>query len=373
MAKVIGSLEDFIARLKESVNIDCGTVDIEGVSRQADLFAEWFTQAGFHAQVVDLGDKVGHGVFATNAPEADRYDILLSGHLDTVFKKGTAVERPFRVEGSRAFGPGVYDMKDGDLTILWALDTLEPEVLKRLKIAVCLNPDEETGSIYSTEWIDSYARKSTYALVFESTTAPGTYTEQRKGISHIDIFLKGVGAHAGFCPEKGRSAVDALAQCIIRVNALRTENTTVNFGVVDGGTIANAIAERAHARIDVRFWTNEQKEAFFEGFKKEFETPFGRDIEASYEVLVVEPPMVKVAGVEKLKALIDDACAAQGIRTTYIKSGGISDACHISTAGTPVIDSLGPVGDCAHTEREWLDLDSVEPAVERLKHILRHL
>ena len=373
MTKVIQNLDDYIEKLAQCCNIDCGTTYTQGVTQEAELFATWFKDAGFYSEIVDLGDKVGHGVFASNAPHAQEYDLLLSGHLDTVFKQGTVAQRPFHVADGKAYGVGVSDMKNGDLAILWALSTLEPETLKRVKIAVCLNPDEETGSIHSSAWIDSYAKRSRFALVFESAEILGKITEQRKGIAHIDIFLKGVGAHAGFCPELGRSAIDALANCIQRINALRTPNVTVNFGVVDGGTIANAIAENAHARLDVRFWSNEQWDEFYSAFKKEFAIPFGKDVTASYEILVLNKPMLKLPSVVELQALISKAYADEGINVSYFRSGGISDGNHISQCGTPVLDSLGPVGGGAHTVREWLDLTSVEPSVRVLKNFISRL
>lgn len=373
MSQIIKSLDDYIEKLAQSCNIDCGTSFPSGVTKQAELFAKWFQEAGFYSETVDLGQKVGHGVFATNDPEAKAYDLLLSGHLDTVFKEGTCQERPFYVKGDKAYGPGVADMKSGDLAILWAISSLDEEILKRIKIAVCLNPDEETGSLHSSAWIDSYAKKSRYALVFESSDRIGKLTEQRKGIAHIDIFLQGVGAHAGFCPEKGRSAVDALAECIIRINALRTENVTVNFGVVDGGTIANAIAENAHARIDVRFWSNEQWDEFYSAFKKEFAKPFGKDIKSSFDILVLNKPMVKLPQTKDLKDLVAEAYARQGIEVEFVRSGGISDGNHISQSGTAVLDGLGPVGGDAHTIREWLDLTSVETSVKALQNIIYSL
>ena len=209
---LITDLDSYCAKLEESVNQDCGTHFPDDVSAQARLFCKWFNEAGYSASEVDLGPKAGHGMFASNCPGSDEFDILLSGHLDTVFPRGTAAARQFRREGMKAFGPGVADMKDGDLAILWALTELPEDVRSKVRIAVCLNPDEEFGSLHSEQWIDSYARRSRFALVFESQTQQGQYCDRRKGISHIDVFMHGVGAHAGFCPEKGRPAINAMAQ-----------------------------------------------------------------------------------------------------------------------------------------------------------------
>ncbi|SKA68699.1 glutamate carboxypeptidase [Succinivibrio dextrinosolvens DSM 3072] len=370
---MISNLKDYLDALEKVVNIDCGSTDTHGVTSVCRIFCDLFRNSGFHVEEVDLGDKVGHGMFTTNKPEADHYDLLLSGHLDTVFAKGTAKQRPFRIEGNMAYGPGVADMKNGCLAILYALCTLEKSVLNSLSVAVLFNPDEEIGSPFSTPWIDSYAKKSSYALVFESQEKLGLITERRKGISHIDIFMHGVGAHAGFCPEKGRSAINAMANCIFRINELATKDITVNFGTIQGGTIANAIAQDCQARVDVRFWTNEQWDEFFTKFKAEFEKPFGKDIKAEYKILVLNPPMIMVKGIDELKQIVTESAAKLGIKLTFQSSGGVSDGNHISQCNLPVLDSFGPLGGDCHTEREWLDVNSVNTTVEILKNILRNV
>lgn len=370
---LITDLDSYCAKLEQSVNQDCGTHDPDDVSAQAALFCKWFKEAGYIAREVDLGPVVGHGMFATNYEGDGEYDILLSGHLDTVFPHGTAAKRPFRREGMKAFGPGVADMKDGDLTILWALSALSKEDRDHLRIAVCLNPDEEFGSLHSEEWIDSYAKRSRYALVFESATQRGSFCDRRRGISHIDIFMHGVAAHAGFCPEKGRSAINAMAECIRRINALANENVTVNFGTISGGTVANAIAAECQARIDVRFWTNEQWDKFLSAFKAEFQKPFGKDIRAEYDILLVKKPMVLTKRIDELKALVTSTASALGIKAGFYASGGISDGNHISQCGTPVLDSFGPRGYDCHTPDEWLDLSSVKESVDLLSKILLSL
>lgn len=370
---LITDLDSYCEKLREAVNHDCGTHFPDDVTWEAGLFSRWFAEAGYHAEVVDLGPKAGRGMLATNCPDAKEYDILLSGHLDTVFPRGTAAARPFRREGMKAFGPGVADMKDGDLAILWALTELPKEVRDRVRIAVCLNPDEEFGSLHSEKWIDSYARRSRFALVFESQTEQGQYCDRRKGISHIDVFMHGVGAHAGFCPEKGRSAINAMASCIQRINALASENVTVNFGTISGGTVANAIPEECQARIDVRFWTNGQWDQFISAFKAEFEKPFGMDVRAEYDILLVKKPMVLTERIGELKAIVESAAEDLGIKAGFYASGGISDGNHISQCGIPVLDSFGPRGYDCHTEREWLDLSSVRESVDMLKGIITKL
>ncbi|MBQ2267422.1 MAG: M20 family metallopeptidase [Succinivibrio sp.] len=363
----ITNLNDFLSKLEAIVNIDSGTVNTQGVTKVALTLQSFYKEDGFYTEIVDLGPSVGNGLFVTNCKDADSYDVLLVGHMDTVFKEGEALKRPFKVVGNKAFGPGVFDMKDGDLIILWALSKLDPEQLKKVKIAICFNPDEETGSTKSSAWIDEIAKKSRYALICEGQSELGAFTSQRKGISHIDIKLKGRGAHAGACPEKGRSAINAMANCIQRINALANENVTVNFGVIQGGLIANAIAEDCFARIDVRFWTSKQCDEFFAKFKKEFETPFGQDIKANYDVLLINPAMEEFEKTEELKQKIAAVAKKLSIKTTFVRSGAVSDGNHISQTKTPVLDGFGGIGGDAHTESEWLDLDTVETKANLLK------
>ena len=145
------------------------------------------------------------------------------------------------------------------------------------------------------------------------------------------------------------------------------ENVTVNFGVIQGGLIANAIAEDCFARIDVRFWTSKQCDEFFAKFKKEFETPFGQDIKANYDVLLINPAMEEFEKTEELKQKIAAVAKKLSIKTTFVRSGAVSDGNHISQTKTPVLDGFGGIGGDAHTESEWLDLDTVETKANLLK------
>lgn len=366
-------LADYLDKLKTVVNLDCGSYDPDGLTRVSREFQHWFTAAGFTVEEVFFAEQTGRGMLATNKPHAEHYDLLLSGHLDTVFDKGTAAARPFRLEGQMAYGPGVADMKNGCLQILFALRELEPELLAQLAIVVILNPDEEIGSPYSRDFIDDYARRSSYALVCESQLKPGMFTEQRKGIAHIDLFTHGVGAHAGFCPELGRSAITAMANAVLQINALATEELTVNFGVIKGGIVANAIPAECWARIDVRFWSSAQWEQFYQHFAELCQRSFGPGVTTEFKVLVLIPPMIKTSGQEHLKDLLTKAASSVGIAAGYFASGGVSDGNHISQVGTPVLDSIGPLGGGCHTEQEWLDVASVESSIQLLCEFMRNL
>lgn len=230
-------LEKYIDELQTLVNVDCGTQTVAGVAQVAAVVRElWQQEEGWQTELVDLGNAVGPALLVTNKPQATQYDVLLVGHLDTVFPVGTVAERPMSRDESRLYGPGVSDMKSGLLNILWAMRTLPAEHLQRLSIAVAMNPDEETGSVHSSMWISELAKRSRCVLVCEAARADGSLVKARKGVGGYQLTFDGVAAHAGNEPEKGRSAITAFANSVLAINALTdmTRGTTLNVGVVQG-------------------------------------------------------------------------------------------------------------------------------------------
>ena len=150
-------LETYLKDLEEVVNIDCGSNTCDGVTRVAEIMKRHYDEIGFATELVDLGDKAGRGLFATNKPGAEKFDIMFNAHLDTVYPEGTVAQRPFRVEDGTVYGPGCADCKAGVIAIFHALKNARKEDLDRLAIAVCYNPDEEVSSLSSREWLATMA------------------------------------------------------------------------------------------------------------------------------------------------------------------------------------------------------------------------
>lgn len=161
-------LEDFLKDLAPLVNLDCGTSNTAGVTRAAEIMKAHYESIGFTCELVDLGPTVGKGLLARNKPEAGYYDVMMNAHLDTVFPDGTAAARPLSVDGDRAHGPGCSDCKGGVLAVFYALKNARKEDLDRLSICVAYNPDEETGSVASTEWLASHGKHAKNVLIFEA-------------------------------------------------------------------------------------------------------------------------------------------------------------------------------------------------------------
>lgn len=366
------NLDHYIEELKTLVNVDCGTQTLAGVATVAGIIEALWQQEGWHTEQVDLGNQVGPGVFVTNKPQTTHFDVLLVGHLDTVFAPGTVAERPMSEDDSRLYGPGVSDMKSGLLNILWAMRGLDAADKNRLAIAVAMNPDEETGSVHSHQWIGELAKRSRCVLVCEAARADGSLVKARKGMAGYHLTFSGVAAHAGNDPEKGRSAITALANSIIAINALTDwdRGTTLNVGVIRGGSAANVVADTAVAELDVRFWENDEYDRVNQALNALCEKGFLDGVTTTLTQVNHKPAMATSEATQALMQQVEAAGKAEGIAITWQAVGGGSDANHTAALGIPTLDGLGPVGAGFHSPAEWLDKASIEPRIRLLKRIV---
>lgn len=369
------NLDHYIDELKTLVNVDCGTQTLTGVATVAGIMQQLWQREGWHAERVDLGDQVGPGVFVSNKPQSERFDVLLVGHLDTVFAPGTVAERPMSEDDTRLYGPGVSDMKSGLLNILWAMRELDAADRDRLAIAVAMNPDEETGSVYSHEWIGELAKRSRCVLVCEAARADGSLVKARKGMAGYHLTFSGVAAHVGNDPEKGRSAITALANSIIAINALADveRGTTLNVGVIHGGSAANVVADRAVAELDVRFWENAEYDRVDLALNALCEKGFADGVTTALTRVNHKPAMAASEATQALMKQVEAAGEAEGIAITWQAVGGGSDANHTAALGIPTLDGLGPIGAGFHSPAEWLDKASIAPRIRLLKRVVSML
>jgi glutamate carboxypeptidase len=331
---------------------------------------------GWHTEFVDLGAKVGKALLATNKPGAERFDVLLVGHLDTVFADGTAAERPFRIEGNMAYGPGVTDMKAGVLSMFYALAGLAPEHKKRLSIAVALNPDEEVGSGSSSAWLIGLAKKSRHAMILEPSRGEGgNMVKARKGMARYTFTFAGVASHAGNAPEAGRSAIHEMAHWILALLNLadKAKGTTMNIGLVSGGEAANIVADKATCVLDVRYWDNADYDRLTMAMKTMLATPFTPDITVTMERTAYLPAMYPTPQSGAFMKLVERCGDEVGVKVLWTEAGGGSDGNHIAPTGTPVLDGFGPTGGSMHSPKEFLELDSIGPRTKLVRRVLESL
>jgi glutamate carboxypeptidase len=302
----------------------------------------------------------GYGDFIRGEFGGGEGQIFLVGHYDTVFPEGTLRERPFRIEGNAGFGPGIYDMKGGLTAGLFALKTLRDlNIHLGKKIVFFFNSDEETGSLKSRPIIEEEAEKSDYALILEPAGPNGSIKTMRKGVGRFNLDIEGKAAHSGSDFTAGVSAVNEMARQILSLNALMDldKGTTINVGRIEGGTVSNVVAEKAHAEIDLRIATKEEEERVVPqilGLK-----PHDPKIKLQVTGGMNRPPYLRTKAVESLYHLAKDLAAKHlGFDLPESSVGGGSDG-NFTALHVPTLDGLGVCGGGAHSSDEKILVDKL--------------
>ena len=294
--------------------------------------------------------------------------------MDTVFDPGTAAERPFRIDGGTAFGPGVTDMKSGLLAGLYAVKTIIGELggLPFERLTFIANPDEEVGSPTSEVHIRAAAADVDATLVLECARANGDIVSARKGILDTRLTVHGRAAHAGVEPEKGRSAILEAARIVQALHALngRWPGVSVNVGKIAGGTRPNVVPERCELEVDVRATTVDGLAAVEAAIRELVATTELPDTSVEANVMISWQPMEKLARSGRLVEHAQSVAGRLGFTVADTATGGASDANTTSGMGVPTIDGLGPIGGNDHAPGEYLDVDSVVPRTAMLAGLL---
>jgi glutamate carboxypeptidase len=360
----------YLAELESLVNIDCGSYSPAGVNRVADAVVASLAELGATLERVPHSDEtLGDLVIGRIAGEGPR--LLLIGHMDTVFDEGTAADRPFRVDGERALGPGTSDMKGGLLAGLHAIAALHATGV-RPGVTFVANPDEEIGSPFSTPHIRRLAAEHDVALVLECARANGDIVSSRKGVADLHLRFRGRAAHAGVEPEKGRSAVLAAAHAVVTLHQLngRWPGVTLNAGVIGGGTRPNVVAAECLVKLDVRGVHNDEFEAAQAEVARVVADPRVAGVTTALERIAFHPPMEPSAANQRLAELAIRLAGELGFELRHTATGGASDANTTSGTGLPTLDGLGPIGGDDHSADEWLDLSSVVPRTALLAALI---
>jgi glutamate carboxypeptidase len=284
---------------------------------------------------------------------------LLVGHCDTVWPAGTLDEMPVREAEGLLHGPGTFDMKAGLVLILFALRVLrELGATPPATPVVLINSDEEIGSPESGRIVRRMARHACRAFVAEPSAGPtGKLKTARKGVGNFEVDITGKPAHAGLSPGQGASAITELAHVIQALHALGdgAEGTTVNVGVVRGGTRPNVIAARATAEVDVRVVSAEDGRRVEEAILGLRSATPGVTLKVTGGMSI--PPLERTPRNRALWRTARDAAAALDLDLDETMVGGASDGSVISLF-TATLDGLGAVGDGAHALHEHVVVDA---------------
>ncbi|WP_299197558.1 hydrolase [uncultured Amphritea sp.] len=371
-------LTETLVKLAE---INSGTLNRAGVNQIGGLLSEMFcARLNCHHQQLSLpaytlirtdGTAVEHPLgdlhILSKRPDAP-LQVLLTGHLDTVFPEDSVFQQCQWLDEQTLQGPGVSDMKGGLLVMLEALAAFEQSPLaQRIGWTVILNPDEEIGSPSSASILAQQAELHDLGMIYEPALPNGQLAGERKGSGNFTAIIAGVAAHAGREHHRGRNAICAMAEFITAVDQLNglRDGVTINVGIVDGGVTTNQVPDQARCRFNIRTrisederWCQQQLHRIEEqinrkeGISLTLHGGFGRS-----------PKQLNPAHLA-LFQLVANCSAQLGVPLSWEPTGGCCDGNNLSAAGLPNVDTLGVLGGNIHSHQEFIKISSL---VERAR------
>jgi len=342
-------LLDTIAHL---ARIESPSGDVEALERCGDAIAALLAEVG---ATVERLPQANAGAHLRATLGTGTRQVLLLGHFDTVWPIGTLPQMPVESRDGRLYGPGTFDMKAGLVIAMLAARLARPH-LHDLRLRFLFTTDEEIGSDTSRALIEDEARASTAVLVFEPALPGGVLKTARKGVGTFRLDVHGVSAHAGIAPQDGASAINEFARQILAMQALQApeRGTTINTGVVGGGSRSNVVAEHAQAEIDVRVSEATEQARIEHAFAAL--VPHDPRVRLAWSGGFERPPLERGPHVQRLFALARGAGEAIGLEVREGATGGASDGNFTAALGVPTLDGLGATGDGAHARHEHVDI-----------------
>lgn len=347
-----------LSDLRTLVEAESPSTDKMLLDRTANVVKDLLAASGFEVSTIFQNTGGDHIRGRLAGAEAKADSILILAHYDTVWKAGTLNDIPFSVRDGIIRGPGVFDMKAGLVQAVWAVRALRAVGGIQRPIVFLSNSDEEIGSIYSRSLIEEEARRAAVALVFEASHH-GALKTSRKGTCLYTWHIYGQAAHAGLDPKAGVSAVEELADQVVALRSLANDatGTTVNVGVIQGGTRSNVVAAEVTAAIDVRVATSKEAERVIHYM--ESLQPKREGIRLEVEGGLNRPPMERTPSVVKVFHMAQRIGRELGLELTEASVGGASDGNFCAAMGVPVVDGLGAVGNGAHAPDEHVLSDTM--------------
>jgi glutamate carboxypeptidase len=357
------------------VNIDSGTGDAEGLSAVGATAIEELKKLGATVELVSSAPAAGDNIVASFSG-AGKGGVLLMAHMDTVFPRGTAAVRPFRIDGTRAFGPGVSDDKGGIVVALTALKILDDLKFKNYaRLTLFLNTNEETGSRGASRLlIERLAREHDVTLNLEGGRPGDGVVIWRKGSGTITVEVKGRAAHAA-AAGAGRNAAMELAHQILQLSRLAdpAKGTTINFTVLKAGDRKNVIPDLAVADGDIRVLVSEEFDRVERELAVASQNKLIPDTAVTTSLSRGFPVMAQNAQTDALAAMAQRIYGELGRTLTLEGSGGAADSSLAAGVFKPTLDGLSVIGGNAHTDREYADVESLVPRVYLLTRMVMEL
>lgn len=365
-------LDSMLGLLKKLVETESPSSDKAAVDRVGAIVAETCRGLGAQVQIHPQTTAGDHIVAAF--PGGQGKPILLLCHMDTVFPLGTLAKMPFYSKYDKTYGPGVLDMKGGIVIALEAMRALQQaRISASHPIVGIFTSDEEAGSLTSRALIEQTCKDAEVAFVLESGLLDGSLKTWRKGVGDFRVRVSGRAAHAGGDHEKGRNAIEEMAHQILAIQKLTDyeRGTTLNVGMIRGGTVPNVVPDECEIEVDMRILQPGEAERIRAAMQSLRPVLEGTSLEVSGELN--RPPMPYS---EASRAAFEKACQiADSVLGEELKaggSGGGSDGNFVAPLGVPVLDGMGAVGAEYHSEREYIFTDSLVERARLLAALLQN-
>ena len=358
--------DSMVATLEKMVNIDSGADCPEGIKAVAEIVGNALKALNFDVEYLDYPGIATHVLAKRKGSAPDAKDVMIIGHMDTVFPKGTAAARPFHTENGLGYGPGVLDMKSGVTIALYALKALDALDHMKNNVPVMFVGDEEAGHPYTdaADKLKEVAKDKDAVFNMETGSDKGTVVLGRTGIYYPEITVEGIAAHSGKDPEKGASAVRELVYKLVDLYNFSDTDDDISFnaGIISGGVAANGIAAHAEMRGDFRYKSVKSGPKILQALDEICNNK--TYVPRTHTKLVCDPkrgfiPMEKTEGNMALYEIVKTQGAKIGVDIQGITVGAGSDSCYTSVVGAPTVCAMGARGELNHSAQEYMHLDSL--------------
>ncbi len=365
-------LPEMLAVLRRCVTAESPSLDKAAADRCCSVIANEWRKRGVRVERIPQKHRGDHlRVIFASEKSRPTAQLLVLGHYDTVYSIGTLKAMPFRISGGKARGPGVFDMKAGIVQALFALHALQQlSVSLHKRIVFLWTSDEEIGSESSRELIETEARRSDVVFVLEPSFGPrGLLKTARKGVGQAEFIVQGRASHAGLAPEEGINAIHELAAQLTRIEKWNDARcgVSINADIIEGGTRTNVIAERARAILDLRALRTSD----IRGIERRLHAlrPVHKGAKLKITGGFDRPPLerkVSAALFARAKSFAKQMNLSLGECT----AGGGSDGNFTGALGVPTLDGLGAVGDGAHSDHEYVLINTMPARAALLAALL---
>jgi glutamate carboxypeptidase len=368
-------LSAMLEGIRRWVVTESPTRDRAAVNRMVDLVQSDVAGLDVSIERIPGQNGLADNLVIRNTAAGEGPGILLLSHIDTVHPMGTVnAGLPFRRDGDRLYGPGLYDMKGGAYLALEAFRQVAKAKSAKMPVTYVFTPDEEIGSPTSRNLIEAEARRARYVLVTEPARDGGKCVTSRKGVGRFEVTTLGVPAHSGSRHQDGRSAIKEMARQVLAIEGLTNyeRGVTTTVGVISGGTAPNVIPQHCHISVDLRVRDDaagREFEAKILGLE-----PFDPGVKVKVTGGMNRPPFEKSVAIDVLFRHAQALARGIGfeLKDTEMTGGG-SDGNFTAALGVPTLDGLGIDGDGAHTEWEHGFISSIEPRTRLMRGLLETL